>query len=252
LSDEQTNAPDAARAVSREEYYDEYWKHPQFEDCTYVNWKADLTARHPRMRAARSVLDVGCGGGAVLDALGKRDARLVGIEVAEDAVEALRRRGFEAERVDLEKGSLPFPDGSFDAVICYDVFEHIFSPEVLRDEIRRVLAPGGAAFLCVPNTLNGFNRLKFALGDYVDVMDTSHRTTELFSNHIRLFSRALFERFLAPQFRPVERHFYFPERFTDPRFKLPGGLARLVTAPRLHERLPSIFSLGFLYVCEPI
>jgi len=236
--------------TAREGYYADYWKHPQFSDCTYVNWKARLTAAHPRVRAARSILDVGSGGGAILDAIDSPKARRVGIEVSPEAVEALRARGFEAERVDLEEGALPFADKSFDVVLCYDVFEHLFAPEVLLAEIRRVLAPGGAAFLCVPNTLNAFNRLKFALGDYVDIMDTSHRTAELFSNHIRLFSKKLYERFLEGTFRPVERHFYFPERFTDPRFKLPGGLAQVVVAPRLHERAPALFALGFLYVCE--
>jgi SAM-dependent methyltransferase len=235
----------------REEYYAEYWRNPQFEDCTYTSWKAGLTANHPRIRAARSILDVGSGGGAILAALRKPEARCVGVEVSDSAVSALRARGLEAERVDLEQGRLPFPDGTFDAVLCYDVFEHLFSPEALLVEIRRVLAPGGAAFLCVPNTLNAFNRVKFALGDYVDIMDSSHGAGDLFSNHVRLFSRALYERFLAPCFRPVERHFYFPQRFTDSTFKLPGGLAKIVTVPRLQERLPNLFSLSFLYVCEP-
>jgi SAM-dependent methyltransferase len=239
-----------AQPARRDEYYAGYWRHPQFEDCTYVNWKARLTQGHPRIQRARAVLDVGCGGGAILASLRRPGARFVGVEVSDDAVAALRARGLEAERVDLEHGALPFPSAAFDAVLCYDVFEHLFAPEPLLREIRRVLAPGGAAFLCVPNTLNGFNRLKFALGEYVDIMDTSHRTAELFSNHIRLFSRDLFERFLAGTFRPTERHYYFPERFTDPRFKLPGGLAKLVTAPRLHERAPSVFALGLLYVCE--
>jgi hypothetical protein len=90
----------------------------------------------------------------------------------------------------------------------------------------------------------------FALGDYVDIMDTSHRTSELFSNHIRLFSKALYERFLADgSFRSIEKHFYFPEEFTDPRFKVPGSLAKLVTVPGLPRRLPSLFALGFLYGC---
>jgi ubiquinone/menaquinone biosynthesis C-methylase UbiE len=44
---------------------------------------------------------------------------------------------------------LPFKDGIFDAVVCYDVLQHLLEPERLRasGEIRRVLAPGGIAFI---------------------------------------------------------------------------------------------------------
>lgn len=242
---------DAARDVPREEYYRAYWQHPQFEDCTYVRWKAELTRNYPRVRAASSVLDVGCGGGAILEAIDKRDARLCGVEVSAEAVAALNARGFEGALVDLEKGSLPYRSGTFDVVLCYDVFEHLFAPEALLEEIRRVLAPNGQALLCVPNTLNGFNRLQFALGRYVDIMDTSHRTSELFSNHIRLFSKSLFERFLAGGgFAVTERNFYFPPEFTDPKFRLPRQLAKAITVPRLPKLMPSLFALGFLYACR--
>jgi 2-polyprenyl-3-methyl-5-hydroxy-6-metoxy-1,4-benzoquinol methylase len=236
--------------VEREEYYRSYWQHPQFEDCTYVRWKAELTRKHPRVRNCSTLLDVGCGGGAILSAIARPGARLCGIEVSADAVRAVTERGFEGALVDLEKGKLPYGPATFDVVLCYDVFEHIFAPETLLGEIHRVLRDDGAALLCVPNTLNAFNRLVFALGDYVDIMDTSHRTSELFSNHIRLFSKALYERFLTNgSFLSVEKHFYFPEEFTDPRFKLPRHLAKLVTVPRLPRLLPSLFALGLLYVC---
>jgi SAM-dependent methyltransferase len=239
--------------TERTDYYRDYWKEPQFEDCTYVNWKAALTRAHPAIERARSVLDVGCGGGAMLRAIARRgSARLVGVEVSAGAVRAIEEAGFEAVRVDLEEGKLPFASGSFDVVLCYDVFEHLFSPELLLAEIHRVLAPEGRAFLCVPNSLNGFNRLLFLAGKHVDIMDTSHRGQELFSNHIRLFSKSLFERFLATSpLRVIERHFYFPAQFTDPRYKVPHQVNALVRKARLPQRWPSLFALGFLYVCRP-
>jgi SAM-dependent methyltransferase len=238
--------------LDRSEYYQEYWRSPELGDTEHLRWKVALTQRHPRIRAARSILDVGCGKGQVLDALKTPGVRLCGVEAAADAAEALRARGLEGRAVDLETGALPFADGEFDVVLCYDVLEHLFAPGRVLREIGRVIGAGGAALLCVPNTLNLFNRLVFASGRFVDVMDTSHhRQDELFSNHIRLFSKDLFERFVdASGFRVTERHYYFPSRFSDSRFKLAPSLARLVTAPRLHERWPELFALGFLYVCE--
>jgi SAM-dependent methyltransferase len=238
--------------TERTEYYRDYWKEPQFEDCTYVNWKAELTRGHPAIERATSLLDVGCGGGAMLRAIKHPGSmRRVGVEVSAGAVRAVQEAGFEGVLVDLEQGKLPFAAASFDVVLCYDVFEHLFSPERLLAEIHRVLTAEGRAFLCVPNSLNGFNRLLFLAGKHVDIMDTSHRGEELFSNHIRLFSKSLFQQFLRTSpFDVVEKHFYFPEEFTDSRYKVPHRVNTLVRRTRLPERWPGMFALGFLYVCR--
>jgi len=239
--------------AGRLEYYQEYWRVPQIVETPYLRWKAAFTRAHPLVTKAKSVLDVGCGDGFVLEAIGRRDTRLCGVDVADVAVARVRERGFEGEVVDLEQGVLPYPSGTFDVALCYDVLEHLFSPGRLLREIGRVTRQDGALLLCVPNTLNVFNRMLFLLGDYVDVMDTSHSGTDMFSNHIRLFSKALFEKFVQSEgLRIEERHFYFPDEFSDSRFPLPRGLTRVFTSPRLPQRLPALFALGFLYVCRKV
>jgi len=237
--------------AARTEYYGDYWRAPELEHSEHLRWKIEATRHKTRVRAARSVLDVGCGSGAVLAAIADAGKRLCGVEMSSEAVAALRARGIEGHAVDLEGGRLPFADGEFEVVLCFDVLEHVFAPERLLAEIRRVLADDGAALLCVPNTLNLFNRLVFLSGRFVDVMDTSHRSGELFSNHLRLFNKDLFERLLdGGGFRVAQREFYFPARFSDPGVGMPSSLARLVTLPRLHERLPTLFAMGFFYTCE--
>lgn len=244
---------EGGESSARREYYEGYWRMPELDSAPHVRWKTELTRTHPRVVAARAVIDVGCGSGRVLAALRRPGVRLCGVEASADAAESLRARGIEGHSVDLETQPLPFGDGTFDVALCYDVLEHVFSPERLLAEIRRVLAPGGTALLCVPNTLNLFNRLVFLSGEFVDIMDTSHAGGELFSNHVRLFSRALFERLLDTQrFRILEKHYWFPRRLGDARYRVPPWLAGAVTGPRLHERLPSLFALGFLYVTEPM
>jgi SAM-dependent methyltransferase len=47
--------------------------------------------------------------------------------------------------------SLPFGDGRFDAVVCWDVLEHVQRPEGVLAEINRVLRPGGHALVTVIN-----------------------------------------------------------------------------------------------------
>jgi SAM-dependent methyltransferase len=45
---------------------------------------------------------------------------------------------------------LPFPNGSFNAVICLEVLEHVPDPAIVVNEIARVLTPGGRAWISMP------------------------------------------------------------------------------------------------------
>ncbi len=60
-------------------------------------------------------------------------------------------RGEDTGLVRADARSLPFRPGTFDAVYCYHVLEHIPGPERAVSEARRVLADGGMAFFGVPN-----------------------------------------------------------------------------------------------------
>lgn len=53
--------------------------------------------------------------------------------------------------VNLEEG-LPFPDGSFDLIWSTDVLEHLYRPEQIIQEIKRVLKPGGLLTLTTNNS----------------------------------------------------------------------------------------------------
>lgn len=49
-----------------------------------------------------------------------------------------------------DAATLPFADGTFDAVVCLEVIEHVPDPERVLAEIARVLRPGGRAWLSMP------------------------------------------------------------------------------------------------------
>ena len=96
------------------------------------------------------VLDIGCGGGLLTEEFLRRGAHTVGVDMAEGALaramEHARSGGLTPCYVRTLGERLPFPDGSFAAVLCTDFLEHV---DDLGDAIResaRVLTPGGFFF----------------------------------------------------------------------------------------------------------
>lgn len=94
------------------------------------------------------VLDVGTGTGVVAITAARAGARVTGLDLTPELLDAARQnaRIARAEQVVWTEGDaegLPYPDGSFDAVLSQ--FGHMFAPrpEVAMAEIRRVLKPGG-------------------------------------------------------------------------------------------------------------
>ena len=97
--------------------------------------------------AERKVLDLGCAGGFMAEALTERGASVTGIDPAEEAIAAARQRSEKMGRdIRYDTGvgeALPYEDEAFDAVVCVDVLEHVRDLTKVVSEIARVLRPGG-------------------------------------------------------------------------------------------------------------
>jgi SAM-dependent methyltransferase len=93
------------------------------------------------------VLEIGPGYGITTRWLAEHGGRLTAIEVDPSLAADLRRQ-FDGE-VDIREGdgaALPFPDASFDTVVCFTMLHHVPSPakqDQLLAEAARVLRPGG-------------------------------------------------------------------------------------------------------------
>ena len=94
------------------------------------------------------ILDVGCGTGANLEML-SQFGEAEGVDVSPDALAFCRQRGLQNVHQG-EAEHLPYEDGSFDLVTGLDVVEHLDDDIAGLSEMRRVLRPGGYAFLFVP------------------------------------------------------------------------------------------------------
>ena len=108
---------------------------------------AGLDVAHAR------VLDVGCSAGLMTHELATLAARVIGVDVDADALGIASRTPGTACFVLASGERLPFADGSFDAVVCNHIYEHVPSAPALMVEIRRVLCSGGACYLAVGHTL---------------------------------------------------------------------------------------------------
>jgi SAM-dependent methyltransferase len=91
------------------------------------------------------ILDVGDTDGLLLKHLGKPG---LGFNLAPSAVDHIRSNGIEAVCGDGQR--LPFDDGSFGCVFCFETLEHVESPAQLLEELARVCAPGGRVFVSIP------------------------------------------------------------------------------------------------------
>ena len=95
----------------------------------------------------KAVLDLGCAGGFMAEALALRGAHVTGIDPAADAIDAARAHAREGGlRIGYDVGvgeALPYESASFDAVVCVDVLEHVADLNKVLSEVVRILRPGG-------------------------------------------------------------------------------------------------------------
>jgi len=106
--------------------------------------------------AGKKVLDVGCGGGILAEAMAGAGATVSGIDLSEKALKVARLHLFESGRsvdyqhVSAEDFAARHP-GEFDVVTCMEMLEHVPDPASVVEACSRLVKPGGWVFF---STLN--------------------------------------------------------------------------------------------------
>lgn len=98
------------------------------------------------------VLDAACGAGWGTALLARRAGEAVGIDLSPPAIAEARRE--HGERAGFHEGDLcemPFGDGEFDHVVCFEALAQVDETGRALDELRRVLRPRGTLLVSAPN-----------------------------------------------------------------------------------------------------
>jgi len=167
--------------VAPEAYLEYYEKFPKYHtkgrlQDPYYETIAGVVARLVQDRDAR-ILDLGAGGGELLSALQRRGyRRLEGLEASPDCAAHIRN----VLGIPCRAGSITaleeIPE-KWDLLLSTGVFEHLLDPSQVVDDLSRLVAPGGHAFVLVPD-----------LERYVECLSTPFQ--EFSVEHINHFTAA--------------------------------------------------------------
>ena len=107
--------------------------------------------------AGRRVLDIGCGGGILADAMARKGAEVLGIDLADKALKVAQLHALEAETPNIEyrassaEALAAERPGQFDVVTCMEMLEHVPDPASVVRACAALAKPGGWVFFSTIN-----------------------------------------------------------------------------------------------------
>ncbi len=125
-----------------------------------------------------TVLDAGCGPGALTLELAGLGYRMSGCDFRADDF-AASDSGIEFQQADLNE-SLPYEDNTFDYVVSTEVLEHLQNPFRAIREFARITKPGGTVVVTTPNYINIEMRLRFLLTGSLSTPKLHRESVEAF------------------------------------------------------------------------
>lgn len=103
------------------------------------------------------VLDVGCGGGILADAMARKGAEVLGIDLASKALKVAQLHALEAQTAGVEYREISAEalaveqPGTFDVVTCMEMLEHVPDPSLVVKACAILVKPGGHVFFSTIN-----------------------------------------------------------------------------------------------------
>jgi SAM-dependent methyltransferase len=193
-------------ATSTKRYYEDYWARPEIATAddrhaaTRLRLLLDLLRRD---NGTPRVLDAGAGLGHVVAGLRRQGIDASGMDLSGRAVAEAGNRHPGCRFVEHDVEELPWPvePYSLDAVVAFEVIEHLLRPRRLLEGASQALKPGGHVALTTP--YHG------VLKNIVLTLVAFDRHFAVEGDHIRFFSDGALRRLLEETGFAVERTTHF-------------------------------------------
>jgi len=122
--------------------------------------------------AGKRIVDVGCGGGILTEALAKQGADALGIDLSEDLIDVADLHGLETgvnahyQKISVEELAEQQPE-SFDYVTCMEMLEHVPDAGSIISACAKLVKPNGMVFFSTLNRHPKAYLLAIAAAEYV-------------------------------------------------------------------------------------
>jgi methionine biosynthesis protein MetW len=147
--------------MDESELYNKIWSRKLAKG--YVSGRSEIA--YNLLPNGQRLLDIGCGNGELGIIAKNKFKQIFGIDISKCALEEAHKVGLIVKQVNLNREPVPYEENTFDAVTCLDVIEHVFNPNYLIAEIRRILKPNGILIISFPNVGFLLFRLSLLIGN---------------------------------------------------------------------------------------
>lgn len=152
----------------------------------------------PGPLAGRAVVDVGCGGGLLAEAMARKGAHVVGLDLADDLLSVAKLHALESGvsvdyRVETAEAHALEHAGHYDVVTCMEMLEHVPDPTQVIAALGQLVKPGGNVFVSTLNrTLKAYAMAVVGAEYVLRLLPTGTHTYEKFirPSELREWSRA--------------------------------------------------------------
>ena len=170
--------------ISEDRDYDKFWSDDDLSKPTYMakeRWRA-ISREFHRLENVSGIVDAGCGNGHFTKLLSNAGFDAVGMDASGKAIENARKLHPELKFFHgaVDRGSWPFEDAGFDAVLATEVIEHVYDVRHAFSEMRRIVRPGGYIILTTP-----YHGL---LKNLLITLTAFEKHFAVYADHIRFFT----------------------------------------------------------------